>query len=76
MQEENSPRLIQVGVNRTNLRNPLSVTANGKWSSSIFTSSGSDTDWVSLNLYALRFKVSSGEVRPRNQAIRIWKRVQ
>jgi hypothetical protein len=26
--------------------------------------------------YGLRFMVSSGEVRPRNQAMRIWKRIK
>ncbi len=46
------------------------VNANGGWSKNIWLG-GIDGKPKSMN-----FMVSSGEVRPRNQAIRIWKRVQ
>jgi hypothetical protein len=57
--------------------------ANGEWSKLIMTAETSSKSdyYYSLRFqsdyyYSLRFQVSSGEVRPRNQAIRIWKKVQ
>jgi hypothetical protein len=54
----------------SNYTNEEAIIANGDWSKNVYSGSGSGTH------YAMSFKVSSGEVRPRNQAIRIWKRVQ
>lgn len=72
IQADNSPRLHRVG--RTNIAHPgvngISVRADGVSSSSI--SSGALTDSTH---WALHFTVTSGEVRPRNQAMRIWKRI-
>jgi hypothetical protein len=78
VQQENSPRLTQVKAESSPIENIstkyyIPLMANGEWSHFITTATtGSESDYI----YSLSFKVSSGEVRPRNQAIRIWKRVQ
>ncbi len=70
VQEENSPRLVGVKYTRSNQYDSVDISANDDWSEAV--RSGIFEGWRS----GISFKVSSGEVRPRNQAIRIWKRVQ
>jgi hypothetical protein len=71
VQEENSPRLIRIRTRKaTGTYKDAAVTASGGWSTDYFTGGTSGAP-IQLDL-----KVSYGEVRPRNQAIRIWKRVQ
>jgi len=75
IQEENSPRIVQV----QNLQHPdqikeegLLSLSTGKWSNKIWTGQfAGHPD----NIF-LRFNVSDGEVRPRNMAMRIWKRIK
>ena len=43
--------------------------ANNNWSLNVYTGANAGSN------HYTSFKISSGEVRPRNQAIRIWKRV-
>jgi len=46
-------------------------TSIGNWSEYINTG-----DWVQTQDYTgIRFKISDGEVRPKNMAVRVWKRV-
>ncbi len=71
-QNDSSPRLIEVrsyGVYPPNYNHIVDIVADGNWSENLF--SGSFTGGYS---YANNFKVSSGEVRPRNKAVRVWKR--
>ncbi len=70
-QNENALRLTEVdglGYYPYNYTHHTIIAANDNWSVQVF--SGSFTEGYS---YAHRFKVSSGEVRPHNKAIRIWK---
>lgn len=73
-QAEDSPRLTEVRfdvVNLPELSSLISIFPNNQWSAGV--SSGgprpTNTHW------RMSFKQSAGEVRPRNQAVRIWKRV-
>jgi hypothetical protein len=71
IQEENSPRLIRIRTwQSSGTYKEAEVTASGSYSTDYFTG-GTSGDPIQLDLI-----VSSGEVRPRNQAISIWKRVQ
>ncbi len=73
-QEENSPRLVGAKYIRQkgeSLYN-INIFSNNEWSSII--ESGGDVG-TQGNYAHLSFKVSNGEVRPRNKAIRIWKRI-
>jgi hypothetical protein len=71
IQEENSPRLSKVqnfnGYERTNSTD----IQPGNWSPHIYSGGNSNG-----TLQSLAFFVSSGEVRPRNMAIRVWKRTR
>lgn len=72
IQAENSPRLTEVSNTLVgSVFNDLQIPVNGGWSSWISTGSTS-----AVSHWALQFLVSTGEVRPRNSAIRIWKRSQ
>jgi len=75
MQEENSPKLVEVNSQKIRgaSRYHISINTNNYWSNPIESgaSVGKDNDWTHLS-----FKVSSGEVRPRNKAMRIWKRTK
>jgi hypothetical protein len=77
-QNETSPRLIAVEHNSENIcdqqyKNLINIDEHGEWS-----------EWFNLSVFSypytyrdcMRFKASSGEVRPRNKAIRIWKRIK
>jgi len=71
VQEDNAPRLVEVDSNYFSMgmkqSSPLK-TPKGGWSDWIY-SGGQDG-----SSRHLRFQISDGEVRPRNMAIRIWKR--
>jgi hypothetical protein len=75
VQEENSPRLTAVNFeeNTNKIFGYINVIANGELSDCVFT--GWSSSYTDYKYNTLRFRVSSEEVRPRNQAIRIWKRV-
>jgi Lectin C-type domain len=74
VQQDNAPRLVEVNTqlirfiksNQTNWWN--NTIPRGGWSNWVFNggNSGEEVD--------MRFQVSGGEVRPRNMAIRVWKR--
>jgi len=78
VQEESSPRLVNVTAihdQGTYVPKPISYMplgiVPGIWSDQVHTG-----NLRASNFYAsLKFYVSSAEVRPRNMAIRIWKRI-
>jgi len=76
IQSENSPRLIgaRYGHHDTCKKDLHNVNTypNGLWSDWV-SSSTESIGWSVITCMSLR--VSSGEVRPRNMAIRVWKRV-
>jgi hypothetical protein len=75
-QNENSPRVVEVlnQRNGTIPQSPYSVgLTSDSWSNAIYTGDFSRTR---IDLFSLKFRVSGGEVRPRNKAIRIWKRTK
>ncbi len=74
IQEENSPRITDLDYQSSNFSNPAKL--NPRWSSTVYTGDHVTNSSLSDTQYGLRFMVSSGEVRPRNQAIRIWKRIK
>ncbi len=75
IQEENSPRITDVNYMSSNFSNPVKLLDPG-WSSTVYTGDHvKDPDTRDVQ-YGLRFMVTSGEVRPRNQAMRIWKRIK
>ena len=70
-QEENAPRLTSAKCDfgySIGAKESMPIIP-GTWSPGIF--SGSNT---LNNQHSTSFYVSSGEVRPRNKAVRIWKR--
>lgn len=70
-QEADSPRLTNVSKILTGCcNNNIVISPNGSWSSVISTGS----NWSLASYWGLRFSQSSTEVRPRNKAVRIWKR--
>jgi hypothetical protein len=75
IQEENSPRVSKVQnsnlveLNQVKEDSSLSL-PTGVWSNKIWTG---QAPGHGSNIF-LRFSVSDGEVRPRNRAMRIWKR--
>lgn len=71
VQEENSPRLTYVNLSGQTRRDSVNITADGV--SSPMVSSGAIGP-VTGTTWGLNFRVSGGEVRPRNSAIRIWRR--
>jgi hypothetical protein len=68
VQEENSPRLVAMKMEQGSWYNEINVEANNQYSPRIHSNAYGD-EW------AMRVKVSSGEVRPRNTAIKIWQRI-
>jgi hypothetical protein len=69
-QGENSPRLIKADQGTSSYSTSMDIQP-GAWSQYIYTG-----DSTGSNHRGLQFLVSSGEVRPRNQAIRIWERTK
>lgn len=72
VQDENSPRLVAMHVARSkDSSNSIEISANNEFSSflNIDGAATGNTDWD------LEVKVSKGEVRPRNMAIKIWKKI-
>jgi hypothetical protein len=76
IQEENDKRLTYVKDHQitTRYRNTISIPKDGRVSNLIYTGDYPGTG--AINNMHLSFSVNSGEVRPRNQAIRVWKRVK
>lgn len=75
-QNENAPRISEIKNVHGMGNHNITVTANGDWSSPLWT--GSDLGCVRPIYpcyWSTHFKQSAGEVRPRNQAVRIWKRI-
>jgi len=72
VQEADSPRLKNVNILYTTSTTPddIEVPADGSWSPYIYSGSASGGP------YNMRFQHSTVEVRPRNQAIRLWKRIK
>lgn len=71
-QAESSPRLSQVESYSMNPRRvSIDIPSNG-WSQAI--SAGSPPG-LFVNWWGLRFFQSTDELRPRNKAVRIWKRI-
>ena len=75
LQNENSPRVVKVHRHDGQLNGtPFEISLHSSgWSEYIHTGIGYIHD--GKEMYH-RFEVSGGEVRPRNQAIRIWKRIK
>lgn len=71
LQDDNSPRLTRVNLSGQARRDAVDITANGV--ASPMVSSGAIGP-ISGTTWGLVFRVSGGEVRPRNSAIRIWRR--
>lgn len=74
IQEESCPRVTQARYGGTinNINGPVNLNQN-EWSTPLSTGSVRyDASW---NLLTTSFFTSADEVRPRNSAIRIWKRV-
>ena len=67
-QNENSPRLTQATYQIGSAQTTSMSIPSGAWSQCLKTG-GNIRD-----IDCLQFYVSGGEVRPRNKAIRIWKR--
>jgi hypothetical protein len=75
IQEQYSPKLTEVQTyhNETPAVGGNVLIKPGEWSENIYSGShGGGPD----QHYVMRFYMSSGEVRPRNMAIRIWKRTR
>jgi hypothetical protein len=73
-QDENAPRVVE--VQNVEKHCPYSDTKldTGVWSGLIYVGDlGSEKADTCLGL---KFLVSSGEVRPRNKAMRIWERIK
>lgn len=70
-QAENSPRVTSIDFSSSSSESTyFSVSLTPGFWSNYANSGGYDGHWVGMKFY-----VSSGEVRPRNMAIRIWKRI-
>ena len=82
VQEDNAPRLDEFNSNFDYIINKQGQTSlfnqtipKGGWSGWSYTGySKFGDDWKYYSSMMSRFHVSGGEVRPRNMAIRIWKR--
>ena len=77
LQEENTPRLVQVDTVYFN-----DIQDKNKVKHNTTLNVGEASDWVYTGNNAgytdhryVRFVTSSGEVRPSNMAVRVWKRV-
>jgi hypothetical protein len=73
LQSDSSPKLIAVTnvYNSYDISNSRMEVKSSEVSETIYSGSSSGgTD------YGLKFEVSGGEVRPRNKAIPIWKRIK
>lgn len=68
IQEENSPRLTHVKKIFGSTVSEIDVVADGNPSKMI------DVEQTQNSDIGFQFTVSGGEVRPRNMAIRVWKR--
>lgn len=79
IQAENSPRLASVESIETPkaAARPLKldIPANGDVSGQIYVGSGPAAATQALDDH-LRFKLTTGEVRPRNHAVKVWRRTK
>jgi len=76
-QNENSPRISEIKNMVGGGSHHINVAADGEWTSPLWT--GSDLWCVTPAnpcYWSMFFKQSPGEVRPRNQAVQIWKRIK
>jgi len=76
-QNDSAPRLFHVqhkkkDTNRGFQDEEITVPGDGNWSEYIYSG---DRDYERHDTRYLRFRMTNDEVRPRNQAIRLWKRV-
>jgi len=71
VQEENVPHITTIESQKNGASQIYLITTikSNDWSNWVYSGSGDGND------YFLRFKSSGGEVRPRNQAVKVWKRV-
>ncbi|XP_054153146.1 macrophage mannose receptor 1-like [Oppia nitens] len=72
IQEEFAPRITEAKVGRVEHNYNVSDFAIGKWSSYLCT--GADDDVKGC--WSSSFYTTAGEIRPRNIAIKLWKRVK
>jgi hypothetical protein len=73
VQEENSPQLTNVeSPVRCNGAGESTKVASNSWSDYVITG---NTEGPCGKDRGMRFHISGGEVRPRNMAIRVWKRI-
>lgn len=76
-QNENSPRISEIQNVIVNGQHHINVAADGEWTLPLWTGSDSYCLTGTTTCYwSTKYRQSAGEVRPRNQAIQIWKRIQ
>ena len=76
IQSENSPRLTNVEQDRPHdWDDRLEISPGNEWSSWVYSGDTHPQPHPETHSTLQRFKVSGGEVRPRNVAMRIWKRI-
>ena len=76
VQDENAPRLSKVNITRTipwwsGNSNTQDIVTPGEWSKLLYTGSIDGARHQHINFY-----VSNEEVKPKNTAVKIWKRIQ
>lgn len=71
-QKENSPKLEQVNAIQMPPNKYATVSTNGAWSAAVSTGAAANG---STDVWGLRFALTPGEVRPRNTAVKIYKRI-
>lgn len=76
-QAANSPRLTHVNhLTMTGIRELVTISADDRFSDPITSGPVAPPGIPTTNYWGLRFSQSSDEVRPRNTAVRIWKRAE
>jgi len=76
-QNESSPRLFHIQHKKKDTTRgfhdeEITLPGDGNWSEYIYSG---DRDYERHDARYLRFRMTNDEVRPKNQAIRVWKRV-
>ena len=79
-QEESAPRLSKVNITSATsylgTYNRQDIIAPGKWSQFLYTGLYGVTGANQFHFQHINFYVSDEEVRPKDTAIKIWKRIQ
>ena len=79
-QEESAPRLSKVNITSAasylGTYNKQDIIASGKWSQLLYTGLYGVTGANQFHFQHINSYVSNDEVRPKNTAIKIWKRIQ